>query len=92
MAWAENCAKRDVASAEKCEGGVVRWHRRMARYTYLETPDLLSPEPIARFETRWQFDALHEQGGMSHPPRGFIYTPFGPASPNEVLLELPTSE
>lgn len=29
---------------------------------------------------------------MSHPPKGFIYTPYGPSSPNEVLLELPTSD
>lgn len=70
----------------------LRQHESMARYTYIETPDRLSPAAVARFETRWQFDALHEQGGMSHPPAGFLYTPFGPASPNEVLLELPTSE
>jgi len=54
----------------------------MGRYTYHETSDLLSQAATARCETRWQFDALHEQGGMSHPPRGFIYTLFGPASPN----------
>ncbi len=62
-----------------------------AKYAYLETPEKLTAKTRVRFETIWAFDALHERGGMSHPPKGFIYTPHGSSSPNEILLELPTS-
>jgi len=63
-----------------------------AMTAYLDDPASLSPEARDRFETMWSFEALHDRGGMSHPPKGFIYTPYGPSSPNEILLELPTSD
>lgn len=62
-----------------------------AKDTYLENPETFAEPARERFEALWAFDALHERGGMSHPPKGFIYRPHGPNSPNEVLLELPTS-
>lgn len=72
--------------------GFLQILERHAKYTYLESPEKLTPEAKKRFETIWAFDAIHERGGMSHPPKGFIYTAHGPESPNEVLLELPTSD
>ena len=72
--------------------GYLRILERHAKYTYLEAQKKLTAEARARFETIWAFDAVHERGGMSHPPKGFVYTPPGPLSPNEVLLELPTSD
>ncbi|WP_390910357.1 DUF1963 domain-containing protein [Pseudosulfitobacter sp. SM2401] len=66
--------------------------KKAAMTAYLDDPASLSPEARDRFEQMWSFDALHERGGMSHPPKGFIYTPYGPSSPNEILLELPTSD
>ena len=33
----------------------------------------------------------HSPSLLVHVPTGHIYSPFGPGSPNEVLLELPTS-
>ncbi|CTQ52945.1 hypothetical protein LP7551_01465 [Roseibium album] len=70
----------------------LRILERHAKYAYLDDPEKLSEEAKARFEIIWAFDAIHERGGMSHPPKGHIYTPHGPSSPNEVLLELPTSD
>lgn len=66
--------------------------RKAAMAAYLNDPASLSPQARDRFERMWCFEALHERGGMSHPPKGFIYTPYGPSSPNEILLELPTSD
>lgn len=62
-----------------------------ARYVYLEAPQKLSTEALSLFEEVWQAAASQEFGGMSHPPKGFIYTPYGSNSPNEILLEIPTS-
>jgi hypothetical protein len=63
-----------------------------AKHAYLKSPEKLNPDATSRFEKIWAFNAAHERGGISHPPKGFIYTPHGPSSPNEVLLELPTSD
>lgn len=76
----------------KYAGGFLRLLERYAKYAYIDAPEKLSPEAKSVFEARWAFDAVHERGGMSHPPHGFIYTPHGPSTPNEVLLELPTSD
>lgn len=76
----------------KYAGAFLRLLERHAKYAYIEAPSKLTPEAKARFEKLWAFDAVHEAGGMSHPPHGFIYTPHGTSTPNEVLLELPTSD
>jgi Domain of unknown function (DUF1963) len=64
---------------------------RHARYAYTRNPETVPAELRRRMETIWQFDALHERGAMGHAPLGHVYTPHGPATKNEVLLELPTS-
>ncbi|MDF0598441.1 DUF1963 domain-containing protein [Psychromarinibacter halotolerans] len=76
----------------KYSGGFLQLLERHAKYAYVDTPEKLTPVAKAWFESRWAFDAVYERGGMSHPPHGFIYTPHGPSTPNEVLLELPTSD
>ena len=79
-------------------GGVSWWYHGYAGSlygealrAYTDNPAALHPELRARLETIWRFESLHECGAMGHVPTGHIYTPFGPGSPNEVLLELPTS-
>jgi hypothetical protein len=42
-------------------------------------------------EQIWRIEAEWRSGGMGHAPEGFIYTPHGPRTDTEVLLELPTS-
>ena len=60
-------------------------------YAYLENPAAL-PGPLrARLERDWGYAALHERAILGRAPEGFIYTPHGPDTPNEVLLELPSS-
>jgi hypothetical protein len=64
---------------------------RHAMYAYLEHADAL-PDPLrARLERKWAFEALHERAILGRPPEGSIDTPHGPDTPNEVLLELPSS-
>lgn len=63
-----------------------------AVYTYTRNPQALPAEVRERMETIWRFEALHERGAMGHAPIGHVYTPHGPATPNAVLLELPTSD
>ena len=58
----------------------------------LDDPESLNPVARDRFERIWSFEALHEREGISHPPKGFIYTPYGPSSPTKILLELPASD
>ncbi len=72
--------------------GYLKWLERQARYAYTEGGSTLSPEAVERFERDWSVLASHEAGGMSHPPKGHIYTPYGSQSPNEVLLELHSSD
>ena len=57
----------------------------------VQEPDRLPAQHRDRIEQICEFRAAHGSGGMSHAPRGFIYTPHGPESANEVLLELPSS-
>ncbi len=45
----------------------------------------------ARLEAIWALEAQYEAGIIGHAPQGHIYTPHGPDSENEVLLELKTS-
>lgn len=87
------------AEIEVCSGKLVSYAlgfltqiEPYAKRIYLDDPERLPVEVRRRFEALWEFTALHERGGMSHPPKGMIYTPHGPSTPNEVLLELPTSD
>ncbi|GGX66287.1 hypothetical protein GCM10007385_39390 [Tateyamaria omphalii] len=58
---------------------------------FVEDRDALAPPQRDRIERKCVDMADTELGGMSHAPHGFIYTPHGRGSPNEVLLELPSS-
>lgn len=58
---------------------------------FVQGPDSLPAHHRDRIEQICEFRAAHGSGGMSHAPRGFIYTPHGRDSSNEVLLELPSS-
>ncbi len=88
-------AKLTASYADNRSGfasGYLRQHLQKAKEVYLEAPEQLPHEVRARIEKIIAYEASYECGGMSHPPKGFIYTSHGPASPNEVLLELPTSD
>ncbi|MEZ5754530.1 MAG: DUF1963 domain-containing protein [Paracoccaceae bacterium] len=58
---------------------------------FVQGPDSLPAHYRDRIERICEFRAAHGSGGMSHAPRGFIHTPHGRESSNEVLLELPSS-
>jgi hypothetical protein len=58
---------------------------------YVADPSALHPALRERMESFWRLDAITERGAMGHAPEGHIYTPNGPKSPNEILLELPSS-
>ncbi|MEL7166207.1 MAG: DUF1963 domain-containing protein [Pseudomonadota bacterium] len=58
---------------------------------FVQDRDALPPLHRDRTERKCEAMAEKEFGGMSHAPHGFIYTPHGSGSPNEVLLELPSS-
>ncbi len=66
------------------------WLRAIHAYT--RQADALPPALRARVETNGRFDALREQAGMGHAPSRHLYTPYGPDTANEVLLELPSSD
>jgi len=59
---------------------------------YTQDPNLLSPALLSRVQDQWQSQTSDGLGAMGHAPSGHIYTPHGPDSPNEVLLELHTSQ
>ena len=63
-----------------------------ALVAYTKDPTKL-PAPLrTRLEAHWRDLSSWGLGLMGHAPMGHIYTEHGPDSPNEVLLELPTSE
>ena len=74
------------------------WHRYDSGLTnhalkaYTTDPDLLPPALSSRVQSEWQRQTSDGFGAMGHAPLGHIYTPHGPDSPNEVLLELHTSQ
>lgn len=74
------------------------WHRYDAGLTnhaikaYTTDSDLLPSAQRNRFEGQWRQQTRDGFGEMGHAPLGHIYTPHGPDSPNEVLLELHTSQ
>lgn len=59
---------------------------------YTKDPNVLHPAMRERMEQMWGQDAKGFHGAMGHAPRGHIYTPHGPDTDTEVLLELPTSQ
>ena len=59
--------------------------------SFVENKESLPAPHLDRIERSCEAMATREVGGMSHAPHGFIYTPHGSGSPNEVLLELPSS-
>ena len=64
------------------------WHAVVA---YTRDPTALHSPARTRFEDEWRAESRGCFAGMGHAPVGHIYTPHGPGTPNEVLLELPTS-
>ena len=60
-------------------------------HSYVEGATLPRPQ-LQRLEEIWSVEAQYGMGVMGHAPLGFVYTPYGPGTPNEVLLELPTSD
>lgn len=62
-----------------------------ALVAYTKYPGKLPDAQRARLEAHWQAMSPWGLGLMGHAPMGHIYTEHGPDSPNEVLLELPTS-
>jgi hypothetical protein len=58
---------------------------------YTSNPTSLPPALRERLETTWQNQTRGGLGAMGHAPQGHIYTPHGPGTPNEVLLEIHTS-
>jgi hypothetical protein len=83
---------------------LIDWHSRALWWSHYETgleshaiaaytsgaTDL--PAPLRdRLEATWRESARGGLAAMGHAPQAHIYTPHGPASPNEVLLEIQTS-
>ncbi|MCP4070680.1 MAG: DUF1963 domain-containing protein [Hyphomicrobiales bacterium] len=75
-----------------------RWWQRYsdglanhARKEYTSYANALPTKLCNRLENVWQDETPLGLGIMGHAPQGHIYTPHGPDSPNEVLLELHTS-
>lgn len=75
--------------------------RKRVRYAYVNGPDSLPGKLRERFEKEFKFLAAYEFGAMSHVPSRDVGTAYDAGSgdhiplldePNEVLLELPTSD
>ena len=58
---------------------------------YTSTPTDLPTALRERVEAKWRSETHEGLAAMGHAPLGHIYTPHGPESPNEVLLEIHTS-
>jgi hypothetical protein len=58
---------------------------------YTKDPASLHPALRERMEGIWLHETQGFHGAMGHGPAGHIYTPHGPETDTEVLLELPTS-
>jgi hypothetical protein len=74
------------------------WYPEYARrlyvhavYAYTTDPESLPPDLRRRMEQRWQVEKDYESGAMGGAPSGHVWTPHGNATPNTVLLELPSS-
>jgi hypothetical protein len=80
-----------VSKLTSCAPYYLHVLERHARYTYLISPEILTSEARTRFETIWAFDAAYEQGCIAGPG-DVMHRDMGPSSPNEALLELPTSD
>ncbi|MBR1149114.1 DUF1963 domain-containing protein [Bradyrhizobium sp. JYMT SZCCT0428] len=64
---------------------LLAWRQR------LHDPASLHPALRELMERIWLHETLGHHGAMGHGPAGHIYTPHGPETDTEVLLELPTS-
>ena len=60
-------------------------------HAYTKDPAGLPPALRERMERIWRHETQGFHGAMGHAPAGHIYTPHGPETGTEVLLELPTS-
>ena len=60
-------------------------------HAYTKDPASLPPALRERMERIWLHETQGFHGAMGHAPAGHIYTPHGPDTDTEVLLELPTS-
>jgi hypothetical protein len=58
---------------------------------YTKDPTALHRALRERMEQIWLHETQGFHGAMGHAPAGHIYTPHGPETDTEVLLELPTS-
>ncbi|MEH2624369.1 hypothetical protein V1292_002424 [Bradyrhizobium sp. AZCC 1719] len=73
------------------------WERYNSRlywqcgHAYTNDPGRLHPTLRERMERIWLHETQGFHGAMGHAPEGHIYTPHGPETDTEVLLELPTS-
>lgn len=68
---------------------LLYWHGVNA---YTKEPASLHPALRGLLERIWLREAQGHHGAMGHAPAGHIYTPHGPETDTEVLLELPTSK
>ena len=59
---------------------------------YTEEPGAVPPPLRHRLETEWRAQTSNGVAVLGHAPQGYIYTPHGPSTPNEVLIELFTSD
>jgi hypothetical protein len=59
---------------------------------YTSTPTDLPTALRERVEAKWRSETHDGLAAMGHAPLGHMYTPHGPESPNEVLLEIHTSK
>jgi hypothetical protein len=66
--------------------------RNHALKSYTSDPFSLHKALRERLERHWKSESQLGLGAMGHAPAGHIYTPHGPDTPNEVLLELHTSK
>ncbi|MBR1210156.1 DUF1963 domain-containing protein [Bradyrhizobium sp. JYMT SZCCT0180] len=67
---------------------LLYWHGINA---YTKDPASLHPALRELMERIWLGETLGHHGAMGHAPAGHLYTPHGPETDTEVLLELPTS-
>jgi hypothetical protein len=67
---------------------LLYWHGINA---YTKDPASLHPALRELMEQIWLHETQGHHGAMGHAPAGHIYTPHGPETDTEVLLELPTS-
>ncbi len=88
----------DVGLCDVAPGTYVHWRHdylnrlyRQGLHTFADGHALPQPQRD-RLTEIWSIEAMYEGGMMGHAPAGHVYTPYGPGTANEVLLELKSSE